>query len=324
MRLQNRTIRGSCRLMASTVLIVCVGFSSIFAQHRERIPYKGNLEVGLQPVERYHYPGQPIEMKVILRNPEAKFMTVAESLFDPSRLSVLSEDGEPLESVDATMEVRPAEAPPAEIFPRRNVQRIYRVSDRFPGITKLGRYTVVWDHPDIDARSASIRIIQTYDPEREYIGEFHTSMGEFSVEFFPSVAPKNVKNFIDLANSDFYDRMQFHMIIPGILIQAGDPKGDGMGYPGYRVPPEFSRVRHLKGTLSMWHHPTTVDSGSQFFIGLSSQSQFDGNYTVIGQVIKGIEVVEAIGKIPTTEDRGRRPFRPLEAVTIEDIIIKER
>ena len=229
MRLQNRRIVGFFRLTAAVFLMACIGPFSIFAQHRERIPYKGNIEVGLQPVERYYYPGQPIEMKVTLRNPTAKFMTVTKSLFEPSRLTVLSEDGEPLESVDATMEVRPAEAPAAEIFPRRTVQRIYRVSDRFPGITKLGRYTVIWDHPDIDARSANIRILQTYDPEREYIGEFRTSMGEFSVEFFPSVAPKNVKNFIDLVNSDFYDRMQFHMIIPGILIQAGDSKGDGMG-----------------------------------------------------------------------------------------------
>ncbi len=138
------------------------------------------------------------------------------------------------------------------------------------------------------------------------------------------MAPKKVKYFIDLANSGFYDRMQFHMIIPGILIQNGDPKGDGSGYPGYRIPPEFSRVRHLKGTLSMWHHPSTVDSGSQFFISLSTQPQYDGNYTVIGQVVEGMEVVEKIGKVPTTEDRGRRPFRPLQAVSIKKIDVRKR
>lgn len=310
-------------------LVLLLGASAAAASGEspvgERVGFEGRLAVGLEAAERYYYPGQPVEVRVTFHNPTGSFMTVAADLFDPARLKVLDAAGKPLAPAGAApVAVRPDEKPPAEIFPRRTVERVYGLSDRFPGVRRLGRYTVVWEHPAVPARSTPLRVIRTYRPDREYVAQFRTSMGKFTVEFFPSVAPRNVKNFIDLANSGFYDGMQFHMIIPGVLVQAGDPKGDGTGYPGYRVPPEFSRVHHLKGTVSMWHHPSTVDSGSQFFICLSDQSQFDGNYTVIGQVKDGMEVVEKIGKVPTTEDRGRRPFRPLQAVTVEQVRIKSR
>jgi cyclophilin family peptidyl-prolyl cis-trans isomerase len=291
----------------------------------ERVPFEGRLEVRLEPAERYNYPGRPVEIRVTYRNPTGNFISLSSDLFDPARFRALDANGQPLPSVaGAAVETRPADPLPGEIFPRREVQRDFKLSERFPDLSRLGRYTVVWEHPQVQAHSTGVQVIRTYDPDRDYLAEFRTSMGKFTVEFFPSVAPVNVKNFIDLANSDFYDSMQFHMIIPGILIQAGDSKGDGNGYPGYRVPPEFSRVRHLKGTLSMWHHHTTVDAGSQFFICLSDQSQFDGNYTVIGQVKSGMEVVDKIGQVPTTEQRSRRPFQPLQAVTIEDIRVKGR
>lgn len=314
-------------LLAALLALLAPGISSAEAATPggERVGFEGKIEVRLEPVERYYYPGMPVEIRVRYTNPTGSFMTVEPGLFDPARLKVLDAAGEPLPAAGGKeVAVSPAGAPPAEIFPRRSEERVFRLGARFPALRRLGRYTVVWEHPAVPARSTLVRVIAGYDPEREYTAEFRTSMGRFTVEFFPSVAPRNVKNFIDLARSGFYDGMQFHMIIPGVLIQAGDPKGDGTGYPGYRVEPEFSRIRHLKGTLSMWHHHSTVDSGSQFFICLSDQSQFDGHYTVIGQVVDGIETVGRIGQVPTTEDRGRRPFLPLQAVTIQEIRIRGR
>jgi len=290
-----------------------------------RVGFEGKLEIGLEPLERYYYPGQPIEIKVTYRNPTGDFMTVPPDLFDTARLKALDPQGLPMKETAAPVsDGRPSDEAPAELLPRRSVERVFRLSERFAPLSKLGRHTVVWEHPQVASRTTLVKVIRAYDPNREYLADFRTSMGNFSIEFFPSAAPNNVKNFIDLANSGFYEGMQFHMIIPGILIQAGDPKGDGNGYPGYRVPPEFSRVRHLKGTVSMWHHESTVDSGSQFFVCLSAQPQLDGNYTVIGQVRDGMEVVEQISLVPTNEDRGRRPFMPLKAVIIEQVRIRRR
>jgi cyclophilin family peptidyl-prolyl cis-trans isomerase len=299
----------------------------LFAQNRpeDRVGFAGTVEVELEPVERYSYPGRPVDVRVRLRNPTGKFMDLSTDLLSPDRLRVIGADGQPLAAAaGGGMTISPDGPPPAEIFPRRAVERVLRISDRYAGVTKLGRHTVVWEHPGEKARSAIVQVIREYDPDKEYLAEVFTSMGKFTLEFFPSVAPKNVKNFIDLAHSGFYDNRSFHMVIPGILIQTGDPKGDGTGYPGYRVPPEFSKIRHLKGTLSMWHHHSTVDSGSQFFICLADQPQFDGHYTVIGQVRDGLDVVEKIGQVPTSEDKGRMPFRPLQAVNVERIRIKKR
>ncbi len=312
----------------------CVGLGAVLlstgafvwdAKAAARVGIEGNLEVTLEPLERYYYPGQEIEVRVKFRNNTGSIMDVPADLFDASLLRATEVAGNPLPAVEgAPVRRTPPDAPPAEILPRRAEERTYALSGRFPALKRVGNYAVVWEHPQLPARSTLLRVIRAYDPDTEYVAEFRTSTGKFTVEFFPSVAPVNVKNFIDLANSGFYDKMHFHMVIPGILIQAGDTKGDGTGYPGYRVPPEFSNIRHLKGTLSMWHHPKSVDGGSQFFICLADQPQFDGHYTVIGQVLKGMETVEKIGEVPTTEDKGRRPFLPLEAVSIEQIRIRKR
>jgi cyclophilin family peptidyl-prolyl cis-trans isomerase len=311
---------------AAALIAACL-LQPLLAQHRpeDRTGFTGKVEVELEPVERYSYPGRPVDMRVRLRNPTGLFMDVSADLLSPDRLRVIGADGQPLAAAPGgAVTVSPDGPPPAEIFPRRTIERVLRISDRYAGVSKLGRHTVVWEYPGEKPRSAVVQVIREYDPEEEYLAEVFTSMGKFTLEFFPSVAPKNVKNFIDLAHSGFYDSRPFHMVIPGILIQTGDPKGDGHGYPGYRVPAEFSRIRHLKGTVSMWHHPSTVDSGSQFFICLNDQPQFDGHYTVIGQVRSGLEVVERIGQVPTTEDKGRMPFRPLQAVNVEKIRIKKR
>jgi cyclophilin family peptidyl-prolyl cis-trans isomerase len=291
----------------------------------DRVGFEGSLKVELAPVERYYYPGQPVEVRATFQNTSGQFMKVIPELLDPARLKVQDGRGTPLASAaHARLATQPEGPPPEEIFPRRSLDRVYRLSDRFPGLGKLGKYTVVWEHPKVASAATLVQVIRTYDARREYVAEVRTNMGRFSIEFFPSVAPNNVKNFIDLANSGYYDGLQFHQVIPGILIQAGDRKGDGTGYPGYRVPPEFSQIHHLKGTVSMWHHPSTVDSGSQFFIMLSDQSQFDGHYTVIGQVKEGMDVVEKINQVPTTEDHGRMPFRPLQSVLIEEVRVKGR
>jgi cyclophilin family peptidyl-prolyl cis-trans isomerase len=314
------------RALASALIAACLALPA-GAQNRpeDRTGFAGRVEVEMEPVERYSYPGRPVEMRVRLRNPTGKFMDITPELLSPDRLKVLGADEQPLAAApDAAVAVTPDGPPPSEILPRRSVERIVRLSDRYEGLMKLGRHTVVWEHPGEKARSAIVQVIREYDPGREYLAEVFTSMGRFTIEFFPSVAPRNVKNFIDLAHSGFYDKRPFHMVIPGILIQTGDPKGDGNGYPGYRVPAEFNRIRHLKGTVSMWHHASTVDAGSQFFVCLADQPQFDGRYTVIGQVRDGLDVVEKIGQVPTTEDKGRVPFRPLEAVNLERIRIKRR
>jgi peptidyl-prolyl cis-trans isomerase B (cyclophilin B) len=121
-----------------------------------------------------------------------------------------------------------------------------------------------------------------------------TAKGPITLELFEDDAPNTVANFISLAERGFYDGLTFHRVEPGILIQGGDPKGDGTGGPGYRIRDEISSRRHLRGVISMAKTEEPDSAGSQFFITLRPLPSLDGRHTVFGRVTEGLEVAEAI------------------------------
>ncbi len=118
--------------------------------------------------------------------------------------------------------------------------------------------------------------------------------GEIRIEFFPADAPKTVENFVTLARKGFYNNLTFHRVVPGFVVQGGDPKGDGTGGPGYTIKAEFNTRRHVRGSLAMARSQHPDSAGSQFYITYGPQPHLDGQYTVFGQVVSGIEHVDAI------------------------------
>jgi len=128
-----------------------------------------------------------------------------------------------------------------------------------------------------------------------------TKFGSIELTFFPNKAPKHVENFLKLSREGFYDGTIFHRIIPGFMIQGGDPntKGDdvasyGLGGPGYNLKEEFNNRPHGRGILSMARGGDPNSAGSQFFIVVSPSSFLNGKYTVFGKVVKGMDVVDLI------------------------------
>jgi len=128
-----------------------------------------------------------------------------------------------------------------------------------------------------------------------------TKFGNIELKFFPEAAPGHVSNFLELAKKGFYDGTTFHRVIPGFMIQGGDPNTKspdrskhGMGGPGYTIKAEFSEKPHKKGILSMARAQDPDSAGSQFFICVAKASSLDGKYSVFGEVTSGIEVVDQI------------------------------
>ena len=123
-------------------------------------------------------------------------------------------------------------------------------------------------------------------------------------ELYPELAPNTVNNFIELANSGFYDGLIFHRVIPGFMIQGGCPQGNGMGGPGYEIDGEFSAnghkndLKHTLGVLSMARTMAPNSAGSQFFIMHKDSPHLDGDYAAFGMVIEGMDVVDAIASAP--------------------------
>lgn len=120
------------------------------------------------------------------------------------------------------------------------------------------------------------------------------------LELYPDIAPNTVKNFISLANKGFYDGLIFHRVIPGFMIQGGDPEGTGMGGPGYGIKGEFkangfaNNLKHEKGVISMARSMSPNSAGSQFFIMVANSPHLDGQYAAFGKVIEGIEAADKI------------------------------
>ncbi|MBQ5405321.1 MAG: peptidylprolyl isomerase [Oscillospiraceae bacterium] len=142
-------------------------------------------------------------------------------------------------------------------------------------------------------------------------------------ELYPETAPNTVNNFIALVSKGFYDGLIFHRVIPGFMIQGGDPKGSGVGGPGYTIKGEFAAnrfpndLRHARGVLSMARTMAPNSAGSQFFIMHEDSPHLDGQYAAFGKVVEGIEAVDRICEVRTDyNDRPRVP-QVMKKVTVE-------
>jgi len=137
-------------------------------------------------------------------------------------------------------------------------------------------------------------------------GTIETNLGSIAFKLLPELAPEHVRNFVKLAQSGFYDGTLFHRIIPGFMIQGGDPNTKdpnlksqwGMGGPGYNIKAEFNSRSHLRGIISMARSQDPDSAGSQFFIVTSDSTFLDREYTVFGEVTVGMDVADKIVKLP--------------------------
>lgn len=155
---------------------------------------------------------------------------------------------------------------------------------------------------EVRAKNFSKKEIKKMSETRAVI---ETKFGNIELKFFPDVAPNHVKNFIDLAKKGFYDGTTFHRVIPGFMIQGGDPNSKspdrsrhGMGGPGYQLKAEFNNKPHKKGTLSMARSASPDSAGSQFFICVADAPFLNNQYTVFGEVTSGMDVADKIVNQP--------------------------
>jgi len=161
------------------------------------------------------------------------------------------------------------------------------------------------------------------------IAVIKTTAGEMVIEFWVDVAPMTVENFKKLARQGFYDGTAFHRIVKNFMIQGGDPltrdaqaEGRwGTGGPGYQIKAEFNNKSHVRGVISMARSQHPDSAGSQFFICLAEARFLDRQYTAFGQLIRGDEVLRAIGDTPVTSSNSGEQSKPTSRVGVENIKI---
>ena len=160
---------------------------------------------------------------------------------------------------------------------------------------------------------------------KDKVAELHTSAGEIDIRFYPDAAPNHVKNFIDLAEKGFYNGTKFHRVIPGFMIQGGDPNtisgspySWGTGGSGKNVAAAFNSIHHARGVVSMARSNDPNSASSQFFICVADAGSLDNQYTAFGKVTKGTDVADKIVSAP--RGAGDRPNNP---TSIDKIVIRE-
>lgn len=150
--------------------------------------------------------------------------------------------------------------------------------------------------------------LSKYDTDNPVVAMYIEKYGSVVMELYPEIAPNTVNNFISLIKSGFYDNNSFHRLVPGFVLQGGDPDGEGTGGPGYTIKGEFSEngfdndLKHEKGVLSMARSQDMDSAGSQFFIMLGKSDYLDGNYAAFGKVIDGFDLIERIEKSEKVAD----------------------
>ena len=147
--------------------------------------------------------------------------------------------------------------------------------------------------------------------------------GIMTAELYPEVAPNTVNNFISLVKAGFYNGLIFHRVIPDFMIQGGDPKGVGIGGPGYSIKGEFARngvkndLKHTRGVLSMARSMMPNSAGSQFFIMVDDAPHLDGQYAAFGKLVTGFDVADEI--VNANRDRNDKPYNDqrMKSVTVD-------
>lgn len=184
--------------------------------------------------------------------------------------------------------------------------------------------------PEVEAPAApdqrSVTEELTVEQMQNTVVDLHTSLGTISIRFFPEKAPNHVRNFIELAESGFYDRTRFHRVIPNFMIQGGDPNTIsgfpatwGLGGTGENLAAEFNDIPHERGIVSMARSGHPDSASSQFFIMVASAPDLDGQYTAFGEVTAGMDVVDRIVSAPRGEqDRPHNPV-PIESATVRTV-----
>jgi cyclophilin family peptidyl-prolyl cis-trans isomerase len=158
----------------------------------------------------------------------------------------------------------------------------------------------------------------TIDPNKTYTATIDTTAGEIKLELYPKEAPNHVNSWVFLAKDGFYDGVIFHRVIPGFMIQGGDPTGTGSGGPGYKLKQEFNPRSHKRGVLSMARTNDPNSAGSQFFLMHADSPFLDNQYTAFGMITSGIETVDKI--VSAKRNANDRPDNPtkINKITIEE------
>ena len=277
-------------------------------------PVKAVLELD----QDFYYVGDPFLVRLSIGNDGSAEVAnpVKGALFDGFEVTSGGKRLEPSGKPSAAEPVRP---------PKLGAKAFYGsvvdLTEVFPQMKNAGAYRLRWSADGVTSEAIELKIIPKFDPAKDYEARIDTEEGSFTIELARGRSPVAVKAFVDLANAGFYDGLLFHDVRPDQAVAGGDPTGTGGGQAPFRYPAELSGSPVLAGTVIL--KPASLappSNSSQFVISLRPEPRWTGQFTILGQVVSGLEVVKKISNVPSE----RPSFRPSKDVHTLKVQIVEK
>lgn len=298
-------------------VLVLTGFA-LAAEPKAGAP--SDVRATLELNQQFYYAGEAFPVRLSITNVgSAELANPIKGGLLPG-FQVLSADGSTLQPSGKSGAQEPAR--PSKLAPRAFYGAIVDLTTTYPQLKSPGKFTIRWSADGLSTDEIVVHIVPRFDPAKDYVASVETEEGSFVIDLLKKTAPVAVKAFVDMANAGYYDGLLIHEARADQLIAGGDPTGTGGGQGSFRYPAELAAIPVVAGTVVLKPAGLAPPSnGSQFAIALSPEPRWTGQFTVLGQVVQGLDVVKRISNLPTSD---RPSFRPIKDVHTVRVTIQEK
>ncbi len=308
------------RRIAAVITMIALGESGALAAAPPARASSGLVRATMELKQQFYYVNEPMSVRVSISNEGAQ--EVANPVKSPlfTAFSVADAQGKRLEPQAKPQAQEPSRPP--KLAPNEFYGAAVDLSQMYPQLRSKGKYTIRWSADGVSSDEILVTIIPKFDPSKDYVAKVETEQGTFTVDLLKRIAPIAVKSVVDLANAGFYDGLLLHETRPDQLIAGGDPTGTGGGQAPLLYPAELAAIPIVAGSVIM--KPAGLAppaNSSQFIVVLQPQPNWIGQFTVVGQVADGMDIVRRISNVPSSE---KPKFRPLKDIHTVHVTIQEK
>jgi cyclophilin family peptidyl-prolyl cis-trans isomerase len=278
-------------------------------------PAPGTVQAVMELKQQFYYVGDSMTVRITISNTGASEAPnpVKRPLF--ASFQVADAQGKRLEPQGKAAEQEPSR--PAKLTPSEFYGATVDLSQMYPQLKSRGKFSIRWSADGVSADEIVVTVIPKYEVSKDYTARVETELGAFVIELLKRNAPIAVKTFVDLANAGFYDGLVLHEARPDQLVSGGDPTGTGNGQAPILYPAELGAIPVVAGSVLL--KPAGLAppaNSSQFVIALRPEAGWIGQFTVLGQVVDGMDVVRKISNVGTSEKPKYRPLKDIHTIRV--------
>ncbi len=303
-------------------IVVLVALATILVPCSLSSAGAGDVAVRLELSQQFFYEGDALNLRVTVYNPHGT--KVSNPIESPVFAGFKVRSGEqilkPAGQASAEEPSRPGKLAPDSFY-----GAVVNMVELFPQLAAAGSYQIFWNADGVLSDMIVVTIIPGFDPTKEYVGEVETDQGTIVINLFGKSSPIAVKSFVDMAQAGFYDGLRFHEVRADTYIVGGDPRFGDRQQQSIQYPAELSTLPLVAGTVVMRPvRATPPANGSTFVIMLRPQPSWNGQLTPLGQVVRGLDVVQRLSRAPNTGLNSKPNFKPLQELRIKKVTIREK